>query len=184
MWIMVRDLGADRLQGRSRHSNARPKVGGRVDGAGRYPARVAIARLVLPSGRDVDVVRLEVSSGGTFLEGYPSARWNDMQLTALARNLAERYPHAGTYVIDPPRTRPDPPGTPPDPFGPVEMLPPVQCIGVLWSHPVDPDADSVLIESTLVVAWYQAEPVLPFDDSTRHLLEALDWDGLARDHER
>lgn len=65
------------------------------------PCAVAIAQLILSSGRDVDLVRLEVSAGGTFLEGYPSARWNDMQLAALARNIAERYPHAGTYVIDP-----------------------------------------------------------------------------------
>lgn len=96
---------------------------------GRYPARMAIAQLILSSGRDVDLVRLEVSAGGTFLEGYPSARWNDMQLAALARNIAERYPHAGTYVIDPPRTRSDLPVTPAGPFGLVEMLPLVQCIG-------------------------------------------------------
>lgn len=95
------------------------------------------------------------------------------------RSLAEWYPHAGTYVIDPPRTRLELPDMPSGPFGPVEMLPPVQCIGVFGSHPIDPDADSVLIESTLVVAWYQAEPVLPFDDSTRHFLEVLDWDRLA-----
>jgi hypothetical protein len=139
--------------------------------------------MVLMSGRDVQLLRLEVSAGGTFLEGYPSARWNDMQLAALTRNLAERYrAPASTSSI-----RHDTPGAAGHtarPFGPVELLPPVQCIGVFGSHPIDPDADSVLTESTLVVAWYQAEPVLPFDDDTRHRIQTLHWDRLARDHER
>lgn len=145
---------------------------------------MAIAQLVLSPGRDVDLVRLEVTSEGTWLAGYPSARWNDMKLDALARSLVERYPGAGTHVIGPSRTHPDPPGTPEGPFGPVELLPPMKCVGMFKSHPVNEDADPVLTTSTLVVAWYQPEPVLPFDDTSRHLLEALDWDRLARDHER
>src|SRR5262249_45640780 len=145
---------------------------------------MALAELVLASGRDVDLVRLEVSTGGTWLEGYPSARWNDIELAALARSLAERYPHAGTHVIEPSRSHPDPPGMPEGRFGPVELLPAIQCTGVFESHPVSEDADSVHTTSTLVVAWYQPESVLPFDDTSRDILEALDWDRPARDHER
>jgi hypothetical protein len=37
----------------------------------------------------------------------------------------------------------------------------------------------VLMEATLLVAWYQAEPILPFDDAARHQLEALDWDRVS-----
>jgi hypothetical protein len=56
---------------------------------------VAIARLILGSGRDVDLLGLEVSAGGTFSEGYPSAAGTTLNWP-LARNLAEGYPHAGT----------------------------------------------------------------------------------------
>jgi hypothetical protein len=145
---------------------------------------MAISELILASGRDVDLVRLEVTAQGAWLEGYPSARWNDMALDALARGLVERYPHAGTHVIEPVRTRPEPPGTPAGPFGPVEFLPAIRCIGVFTSHHVSEDADPILTASTLVVAWYQPDPVLPFDDTSRSALEALDWDHLARDHDR
>jgi hypothetical protein len=145
---------------------------------------MAIADLILTSGRDVDLVRLEVITAGAWLEGYPSARWNDMELDALALSLVERYPHAGTHVIEPSRTRPEPPGAPPGPFGPIERLPVIRCIGVLTSHHISEDADPILTASTLVVAWYQPEAVLPFDDTTRAQLEALDWDRLARDHDR
>jgi hypothetical protein len=43
---------------------------------------MAISELILVSGRDVDLVRLEVTAQGAWLEGYPSARWNDMALDA------------------------------------------------------------------------------------------------------
>jgi hypothetical protein len=49
------------------------RVGPRRHGLG-YAAPVAIAEIILASGRDVDLIRLEVSAGGTWLEGYPSAR--------------------------------------------------------------------------------------------------------------
>jgi hypothetical protein len=107
-----------------------------------------------------------------------------MELHALTRSLVERYPHAGTHVIEPSRTRPDPPGAPPGSFGPIEILPAIRCIGVFTSHRIDDDTDPILTSSTLVVAWYQSAAVLPFDDTIRAPLEALDWDRLAHDHER
>jgi hypothetical protein len=138
----------------------------------------------LASGRDISLTFLEVSARGSFLEGYPSARWNDLTLAALVRSVADRFSRAGTFLLNPSRVRPEPVGAHEGPFGPVELLPPIQCVGVFRSHPIAEEADPAVVESSLAVVWYQQHPELPFDEHTRGELQGLDWAALARDHER
>jgi hypothetical protein len=142
-----------------------------------------IATVILATGRQIDLHNLEVSrTYGTFLEGYPFAALNDRHLARDIPSLAQRHPLAGHAVVPPARTTP--PDGPTGSFGPMELLPPIRCVGLFCSGPVSEDAEPVLVESLLAVAWYQETADLPMSEAARAELAKLDWDALARDVER
>ncbi|MBS2532207.1 hypothetical protein KGQ20_05425 [Catenulispora sp. NF23] len=141
-----------------------------------------IAWIFLETGRQIDLIRLEVVGTYDFLEGYPTASWNDRLLAGLAERMKTGYPRATNHIVEPSRTTPD--DGPNGPFGPMELFPPITCIGLFRSGPIDDEADSMLTESVLAVAWFQDGPDLPVSDAMRTALERLDWDALAHDRER
>jgi hypothetical protein len=147
---------------------------------------VDVTRVVLGSGRDITLVRLEISSTyGGFLEGYPCARVNDLMILGPARQRQQRFGSVPGHVIEPERTYPDSAG-PPGPWGPVELLPAYKCTGLFKSHPVDPEADAVLNDSRLALTWFQDDlgtPVAQFVDTAITGAD-LDWESLAEDQEK
>jgi hypothetical protein len=159
-------------------------------GSGEVPGRVAAGRhvqsdvvdvtqVVLRSGRDIALVRLEISSTyGSFLEGYPCARVNDRMILGPARQRQQRFGGVPGHVIEPERTYPDP-AERPGPWEPVELLPAFTCTGLFRSHPVDPAADTVLNDSRLAVTWFQYDlstPVAQFVDAALTGAD-LDWES-------
>jgi hypothetical protein len=143
---------------------------------------VALAYVQLASGWDLALSAISLSSAyGAWLEGYPFARWNDRRLSSLADRLRQLYPSLPCHVINPPRTYPD---TEPGAFGPMELLPAVTCTGVFRASPLSEDNDSVLYESVLAVAWFQADISLPVSEDALPAFRELAWEDLAVDQMR
>ncbi|GAA4596265.1 hypothetical protein GCM10023194_68020 [Planotetraspora phitsanulokensis] len=139
------------------------------------------AYVQLASGRKLALSTVELSSTyGGLLEGYPCARLNDRVISGLGGWARTHYPSMPFHLIDPPRTYPD---TQPGHFGPVEVLPAVSCVGVFSASPVSEDSDSVLCESVLVVAWFQADVSLPVGEDALPAFRELAWENLAEDRE-
>lgn len=144
---------------------------------------MSLTHLDLSSGRTVDLVTLRMTGTyGGVLEGYPSRRLNDLQVSGLLRAAEREYPGTPVHLVTPPRAYPEGDRSL-GPFGPVEVLPAVRCLGFFRAGPVDPDADPVLRCSELVVAWFQAEPSVPSGDRAERGLADLRWDELARDRD-
>ncbi|MFB4316342.1 hypothetical protein [Actinomadura sp. 21ATH] len=144
---------------------------------------MAIARITLSSGRDFELVGLEVfSTYGGMLEGYPHAALNDRLLDSLAKRRESPYGTPPVHVIRPPRTHPHP-----EPrsgsFGPVETLPAVYCRGSFRSARIDEELDPVLHQSWLAVVWFQDDLNDPVVDFVAAAIADLPWDALAEDDE-
>ncbi|MFD4125064.1 hypothetical protein ACFXKK_18430 [Streptomyces globisporus] len=142
---------------------------------------MSLSHVVLASGRSVELteIRMESAYAG-FLEGYPCKRINDMKTRGLRRRAEQDFPALPFHLVPPVLTYPDETG---GAFGPVEVLPPVLCVGFFRSTAVDPGLDPVMHRSALVVAWFQATPVVPSGEDADPGLRGIDWDALALDRE-
>ncbi|WP_369228882.1 hypothetical protein AB5J56_00500 [Streptomyces sp. R21] len=69
------------------------------------------------------------------------------------------------------------------PFGPVEVIPKVDCIGSFHSTAIDPSLDPVLHISRLTVPWFRLTPEAPSGFVDLSPLRDLVWEELTKDHE-
>ncbi|MDT0389281.1 hypothetical protein [Streptomyces dubilierae] len=141
---------------------------------------MALTRLVLASGRSVDLAELRFSSTyGDLPAGYPCKPVNDLRIARLVR-AARRAARPGTpvHLVPPVREYPDQYA---GGLGPVEVLPAVACLGTFRSTALDPGRDPVTYRSHLVVVWFQATTRLPSGCDAEPALRDLDWTALARD---
>jgi hypothetical protein len=142
---------------------------------------MSLTRVVLTSGRSVDLAELRLSSTyGGMLEGYPCKPLNDLRIKALLRAAEHTFPTTPVHLVPPPREHPDQYA---GAFGPVEVLPPVACVGNFDSTALTPTHDPVLYRSTLTVIWFQPGPQVPSGCDADAGLRGLDWEELARDYE-
>ncbi|WP_309097517.1 hypothetical protein [Streptomyces sp.] len=140
---------------------------------------MALARLVLASGRSVDLAELRLSSTyGDLPAGYPCKPVNDLRIARLVRAAERARPGTPVHLVPPAREYPDQYA---GGLGPVEVLPPVACLGTFQSTALDPARDPVAYRSRLVVVWFQATPRLPSGCDAEPALRDLDWAALARD---
>jgi hypothetical protein len=140
---------------------------------------LALARLVLASGRPVDLAELRFTSTyGDMLEGYPCRPVNDLRIHGLLRAAERARPGTPVHLVPPPREYPDQYA---GGLGPVEVLPAVACLGTFQSAALDPDHDPVAYRSRLTVLWFQSAPRLPSGRDAEPGLRDLDWAALARD---
>lgn len=140
---------------------------------------MSLARLVLTSGRSVDLAELRLTS--TYPEtpeGYPCRPVNDMVINSLLRTAERTSPTTPVHLVPPPREHPHQYA---GAFGPVEVLPSVACVGTFCSTPLDPSHDRLLYRSALTVIWFQPTTRLPSECDAEASLRQLDWEGLARD---
>jgi hypothetical protein len=144
---------------------------------------VSLATIVLTSGRDITLTRLEVfSTYEGLLEGYPVARMNDSLLGRLSTRRQSEYWTPPVHLVSPPR-RPLEPSLEYEPFGPAELLPPIHCRAHFTSHPVDAGLEAVLHRSYLDVVWFQDELVTPVSEFVTAAVSGLAWQELAEDRE-
>ncbi|MGV9890153.1 hypothetical protein [Streptomyces sp. NPDC003395] len=142
---------------------------------------MSLSRIVLSSGRSIELTELRLSSTyGGMLEGYPCRRVNDLKVSVLRRTAERAFPATPVHLIAPAREYPDRPA---GPFGPVEVLPSVACIGAFRSSAIAPDHDPVLYRSSLTVVWLQPTLDAPSDGHADPALRDLPWEELARDYE-
>ncbi|MFI8003302.1 hypothetical protein [Streptomyces sp. NPDC086010] len=142
---------------------------------------MSLSHILLSSGRSVELSELRMSTTyGGLLEGYPCRRVNDMKVTGLLRQAERAFSFAPVHPVPPSIEYPDQAA---GAFGPVEVLPSVACIGVFGSAPVDPELDSVLHRSALVVAWFQTTTDVPSGENADPSLRRVPWDELALDFE-
>ncbi|MER6225917.1 hypothetical protein ABT189_36115 [Streptomyces sp900105755] len=150
-----------------------------------------LTRVVLTSGRVIGLSRLRLSSTyGGLLEGYPHQALNDRHIKHMVAAATAEYPHTPTHLVPPPREHPDADRADRTartarvgPFGPVEILPPVTCIGLFDSAPVATDIDPVLHGSALTIVWFQATPQPPSGHDAAQGLREVAWEELAEDYE-
>ncbi|WP_262403740.1 hypothetical protein [Actinomadura sp. CNU-125] len=116
------------------------------------------------------------------LEGYPTAQMNESLLGSLGKRREFRYRTAPpVHVVRPPRTNPERGRR--GAFGPMEVLPPVYCVGFFDSARIDEDHDDVLYRSWLDVVWFQDDIAGPPVEFVTAAVADLPWDGLAEDYE-
>ncbi|MFI8423695.1 hypothetical protein [Streptomyces sp. NPDC085479] len=142
---------------------------------------MSLSHIALSSGRSIELTELRMSTTyGGMLEGYPCRRINDMKVSGLLRQAERAFSFAPVHLVPPSREYPDQTA---GAFGPVEVLPSVACIGVFGSTAVDPELDTVLHRSALIVAWFQATTEIPSGQDADSALRGIRWDELAQDHE-
>ncbi|MEW1680546.1 hypothetical protein [Streptomyces sp. NPDC093594] len=142
---------------------------------------MALSRVVLASGRPVDLTELRLSSTyGEVLEGYPCKPLNDLTIAGLLRSAEHTCQGGPVHLIPPPREYPDQYA---GGFGPVEVLPAVTCVGSFRSEALDPDHDRALYRSRLTVAWFQPTSHIPSGRDAESALLDVDWERLATDEE-
>ncbi|MGI5456178.1 hypothetical protein ACQEWB_24015 [Streptomyces sp. CA-249302] len=142
---------------------------------------MSLARVILTSGRSVDLSEVRFSSTyGGLLEGYPCKPVNDLKIKGLLHNARRTFPTGPVHLVPPPREYPDQYA---GAFGPVEVLPPVACVGAFRSTALDPAHDPVLYRSALTVIWFQSTTRVPEDRDAVTALRDVDWEGLAEDYE-
>lgn len=144
---------------------------------------MGLINLRLATKRSIDLINLDVSrTYGGYLEGVPVPSLNERHLAGLERRLTAKYGHMGVHILPPERTIPDQADT--DRRGePIEYLPPIECVGIFESYPVENPQDDAWRLSMLVLVWHQDDLTLPFGDEARARLAAVDWDRHARDCE-
>ncbi|AZQ35954.1 hypothetical protein EJ357_22775 [Streptomyces cyaneochromogenes] len=142
---------------------------------------MSLTRVVLTSGRSLDLSELRLSSTyGGMLEGYPCKPVNEMKIKGLLLAAERADPAAPVHLVAPPREYPDQYA---GAFGPVEVLPPVACVGAFRSTALDRDHDPVLYRSALTIIWFQSTPYVPSGCDAEEALREVPWEELARDYE-
>lgn len=142
---------------------------------------MSLTRVVLPSGRIVELADLRLTSTyGDLLDGYPCRPVNDLRIEALLRAAERMSLTTPVHLVPPPREYPDQYA---GAFGPVEVLPRVACVGLFSSAALEPAHDPVLYRSGLTVLWFQPAPHVPSADDTDPVLRDVDWASMARDYE-
>lgn len=142
---------------------------------------MSLTRVILTSGRSLDLSELRFSSTyGGMLEGYPCKPVNDMKIKGLVRTAEQARPSAPVHLVPPPREYPDQYA---GGFGPVEVLPPVACVGAFHSTALDRTHDPVLYRSTLTIIWFQPTPRVPSGCDAEEGLREVPWEELAHDYE-
>ncbi|MEU2780782.1 hypothetical protein [Streptomyces sp. NPDC007110] len=142
---------------------------------------MSLTRVILASGRALDLTELRMTSTyGGMLEGYPCKLVNDMAIHGLLNTARQTHPSSPVHLVPP---HPDRPDQQAGPFGPVEILPPVACVGSFRSTALDPAHDPVLHRSSLTVVWFQPTPRVPSGEDGEEALRGIDWEGLAEDFE-
>ncbi|MGW0150165.1 hypothetical protein ACWDVU_31820 [Streptomyces sp. NPDC003333] len=142
---------------------------------------MSLTRVTLTSGRSLDLAELRLASTyGGMLEGYPCKLVNDMTVHGLLSNARHTHPSSPVHLVPPDLDRPDQPA---GPFDPVEILPPVACVGSFRSTALDPSHDPVLHRSSLTVVWFQPTTRVPSGEDAVESLRGIDWEGLAEDYE-
>ncbi|MFF9142898.1 hypothetical protein ACF09G_35735 [Streptomyces albogriseolus] len=142
---------------------------------------MALSRVLLTSGRSVDLTELRLSATyGDVLEGYPCKLLNDLAIAGSLRSAEHIHPGVPVHLIPPPREYPDQFA---GGFGPVEVLPRVTCVGSFRSEALDPGHDRALYRSRLTVVWFQPSPRLPSGCDAETALLDMDWEQLAIDEE-
>jgi len=142
---------------------------------------MSLTRVLLTSGRSVDLVELRlVSTYDGMPEGYPCRPVNELKIKGLLRSAEHDFPATPVHLVPPPREHPDQYA---GAFGPVEVLPAVACVGAFRSTALDPEHDPVLYRSMLTVIWFQATARVTSGCDAEGALREVDWEGLARDQE-
>ena len=142
---------------------------------------MALARVVLASGRPIDLSDLRMSSTyGGLLEGYPCKPLNDARIDGLLRSAEHAFPGAPVHLVTPPREYPDQYA---GAFGPVEVLPAVTCVGSFRSTSLEPAHDRALYRSRLTVVWFQPTAHVPSGHDAETGLLDVAWERLATDEE-
>ncbi|KMS73642.1 hypothetical protein ACM01_18075 [Streptomyces viridochromogenes] len=146
---------------------------------------MSLTRVVLTSGRSLDLSELRLSSTyggmcGGMLEGYPCKPVNDLKIRGLVRAAEHAHPSVPVHLVPPQREYPDQYA---GAFGPVEVLPAVACVGAFHSTALDRDRDPVLSRSALTIIWFQPTARVPYGCDAEEALRDVDWEGLARDYE-
>ncbi|GGJ14276.1 hypothetical protein [Streptomyces brasiliensis] len=140
-----------------------------------------LTRVVLTSGRSVDLADLHLSSTyGGMLEGYPRKPVNDLRIKGLLRTAERAFPATPVHLVPPSREHPDQYA---GAFGPVEVIPPVACVGTFRSTALAPGHDPVLYRSALTIVWFQNAPQVPSGCDADAGLRGVAWEELAQDHE-
>jgi hypothetical protein len=141
---------------------------------------MSLTRVVLATGRSVDLAEVRFTSTYGGLDGYPCKPYNDLVIKGLLSATERSFPTTPVHLVPPPREYPHHfPGA----YGPVEILPPVACVGSFRSAPLHPVHDPALSYSALTVVWFQRTTRIPHDCDAETSLRGVDWEGLARDHE-
>ncbi|MEU8789625.1 hypothetical protein [Streptomyces sp. NPDC048643] len=142
---------------------------------------MSLSRIVLSSGRTVELAELRMSSTyGGMLEGYPCKLINDMKVRGVQRQAEQTFSFAPVHLVTPSRAYPEQTA---GAFGPVEVLPSVVCTGVFRSAAVAPELDPVLHRSALIVIWFQPVPDVPSGEEADPALRGISWEELAQDYE-
>ncbi|MFF5156045.1 hypothetical protein ACFY3N_07290 [Streptomyces sp. NPDC000348] len=142
---------------------------------------VSLARVLLDSGRSVDLSELRLSSTyGGLLEGYPCKPLDDRRIDRLLRSAGRAFTGAPVHLVPPPREYPDQYA---GAFGPVELLPAVTCVGSFRSEALAPAPDHSLYHSRLTVVWFQPSPRVPSGCDAEPALRDLSWERPAEDEE-
>jgi len=142
---------------------------------------MSLARVVLASGRSIELSELRLSSTyGGMPEGYPCRPVNDMRIKHLLGTAERAFPTTPVHLVPPPREHPDQYA---GAFGPVEVLPGVACVGAFHSTAIDPAHDPVLYRSALTIISFQTAPQIPCGCAAEGALREIAWEELARDHE-
>ncbi|MER7770615.1 hypothetical protein [Kitasatospora sp. NPDC096140] len=142
---------------------------------------MALAQVVLGSGRSVKLSSLRMAETyDGLLMGYPTREMNDAIVAGAVKQAEKDYPSPPVHLVEPPRV---PRELRRATFGPMEELPHVLCTGLFTSEPVDPELDSVLHFSRLVVVWFQSDADLPSLGRTAPGLCDVPWAEKAEDLE-
>ncbi|WP_405460413.1 hypothetical protein OG786_23780 [Streptomyces sp. NBC_00101] len=141
---------------------------------------MSLTRVLLASGRSIALSEVRVSSTyGGMLEGYPCRLVNDLKIGGLLRTAGAGVRDGRVHLVVPTRDRPEGRG---GGFGPVEVLPPVTCVGAFASAAVDPGLEPVLHRSALTVVWFQHTTDVAEAGEVPGFLD-IPWEEVAEDHE-
>lgn len=140
----------------------------------------SLTRVVLTSGRRTDLAEVRFTSTYGGLDGYPCRPFNDRVIRSLLRTAEHSFPSTPVHLVPPPREYPH---LYPGAYGPVEILPPVACVGSFRSTALHAAHDPVLAHSALTIVWFQRTTRIPHECDAESSLRAVDWERLARDHE-